>query len=91
MTVYVDDMRLQARVGRINARWSHLFADTPEELASFAGRLGLRPSWLQKAGTIMEHYDVTDSVRARAFALGAVPITYPSGMADVIGKKRDRE
>lgn len=44
MTVYVDDMRVPARVGRINARWSHLMADTDEELHEFAARLGLRRS-----------------------------------------------
>lgn len=32
MTVYVDDFRVPARVGRINARWSHLTADTQAEL-----------------------------------------------------------
>lgn len=76
MTVYVDDMRRRARVGRLDARWSHLMADTRAELDTFADRLGLRRSWIQKAGTALEHYDVTDSVRVRAIRLGAVQITY---------------
>lgn len=76
MTVYVDDMRMTARVGRFNARWSHLMADTREELDDFARRLGLRPSWIQHPGTPKEHYDVTDPVRVKALALGAVPITW---------------
>ncbi|MEN4464224.1 DUF4031 domain-containing protein [Mycolicibacterium fortuitum] len=76
MTVYVDDMRMPARVGRLNARWSHLLADTDEELHAFADRLGLRRSWHQKPGTAISHYDVTDTKRELAIRLGAVPINY---------------
>jgi hypothetical protein len=83
VTVYVDDMQMQATVGRITARWSHLQADTPEELARFARKLRLRPEWVQHPGTWKEHFDVTDSVREKAIALGAVPIGYgsPEGIA----------
>lgn len=76
MTVYVDDMRMPARVGRLNARWSHLMADTDEELHEFAARLGLRREWHQKPGTPISHYDVTDTKRAQALEMGAVPIGY---------------
>ena len=73
MSVYVDDYRVQARVGRINARWSHMMADTLPELVAFAESLGLRRAWLQdKASGV--HFDVTDSVRAKAFAAGAISI-----------------
>jgi hypothetical protein len=75
VTVYVDDMRRAATVGRIRARWSHLIADDRDELHDFAARLGLRRSWFQDHPTRW-HYDVTDSVRTRAIALGAQPITY---------------
>jgi hypothetical protein len=47
MAVYVDDMRMSARVGRINGVWCHLTADTEEELHEFATKLGLRRSWFQ--------------------------------------------
>lgn len=47
MTVYVDDFRTQARVGGISGRWSHLIADTREELHAFASRIGLRRAWFQ--------------------------------------------
>jgi hypothetical protein len=47
MTVYVDDARIPARVGRWDSSWSHLFADTQDELHAFAARLGLRRSWFQ--------------------------------------------
>lgn len=87
MTVYVDNMRRPARVGRINARWSHLVADTPAELAEFAARLGLNPAWIQHPGTHREHYDLTDTRRADAIRLGAVEVTYPHGLAEIIGRK----
>lgn len=78
MTVYVDDMRRLATVGRFTARWSHLMADTDEELHEFAARIGMRRSWHQKAGTPLSHYNVTDSRRDHALRLGAVPIGYMS-------------
>ncbi|AXH67842.1 hypothetical protein J4T99_gp036 [Mycobacterium phage Bromden] len=78
MTVYVDDMRMPARVGRINARWSHLMADTDAELHAFAFKLGLRRSWAQYPGTWKSHYDVTDTKRREAIKLGAVEIGYMS-------------
>lgn len=76
MATYVDDMRRQATVGRCSARWSHLIADTTEELLEFAKVLGLSPGWIQKPGTYREHFDVTDGMRLRALAYGAVPITF---------------
>lgn len=88
MTVYVDDMRVPARVGRLNAKWSHLMADTDDELHEFAARLGLRRSWHQKPGTPISHYDVTDSKRDEALRLGAVPIGYMSRESmDLIARK----
>lgn len=71
MTVVVDDFRVPARVGGIRARWSHLTADTREELHAFAARLGLKRSWFQDKGDGLWHYDVTDSKRNEAIALGA--------------------
>ncbi|QOD06035.1 DUF4031 domain-containing protein [Pseudarthrobacter sp. BIM B-2242] len=76
MTVYVDSMRMRATVGRITANWSHLSADTTDELLEFAARLGLRASWIQNPGHVWkEHFDVTDSKRELAIRLGAKPIT----------------
>ena len=76
MTVYVDDMRMPARVGRITAKWSHLTADTDEELHAFAAQLGLQRAWAQYPGTWKAHYDVTDGKRRRAIQMGARPIEY---------------
>jgi Protein of unknown function (DUF4031) len=77
MTVYVDDAHIEWR-GR---RWSHLQADTPEELHAFAARLGLRRAWFQsKPGRPHhDHYDVPAEVRERAIALGAVAETWREG------------
>lgn len=74
MTVYVDNFRAPARVGRLTARWSHLVADTPEELHAFAASLGLLRSWFQDKEDGRWHYDVTDTERAAAIALGAKSI-----------------
>jgi hypothetical protein len=79
MTVYVDDYRVQATVGRISARWSHLFV-APDgdigELHALAARIGLRLSWFQAKGWPRDHYDVTDARRAAAIEAGAVPVTW---------------
>lgn len=45
VSVYVDNARIPARVGRISGQWSHLTADTPAELHRFAERIGLRRGW----------------------------------------------
>jgi hypothetical protein len=81
MTVYVDNARIPARVGRINARWSHLFADTQDELHAFAASIGLKRTWFQP-GTPIDgkpsrhwHYDVTDAKRAAAINAGAQPVS----------------
>lgn len=78
MTVYIDDSRIKARVGSINGRWSHLTADTDEELHEFAQQLGLRRSWFQEneRAPWFNHYDVTESKRQEAIRLGAKSVTW---------------
>ena len=89
MAVYVDDFRTPARVGSLKGRWSHLIADSRDELHEFAARLGLRRSWFQDPVLIGKppakpgsraaenwHYDVTDSMRTRAIQLGARPVSW---------------
>lgn len=83
MTVYADDMLLPAKVGRFTAHWSHLIADTEEELQEFATRLGLRRSWFQEPKTGTKtclasqnwHYDATATKRKEAIKLGAMPVS----------------
>ena len=87
--IYVDDYLTPARVGRHVARWSHLFADTPQELLDFAvGKLGMRPEWIQYEGTHREHFDVTARTRDRAFVLGAVHLSFPQGYQDLLAERR---
>lgn len=98
MTVYVDDFRISARVGNINGRWSHLTADTRDELHAFAARLGLRRTWFQdletkhpspRPGSFAAeswHYDVTDSKRRQAIRLGAVPVSWDA-MPEIIHRR----
>lgn len=92
MTVYVDDAAISATVGRHTSRWSHLFADTQDELHQFAKRLGLKREWFQPAPSYaksgspaaeMWHYDVTAPKRAQAIRLGARPVTAREGL-DII-------
>ncbi|NGY05617.1 DUF4031 domain-containing protein [Solimonas terrae] len=66
MTVYVDDAAWEWR-GRL---WCHLLADSLGELHRFARRLGLKAEWYQWH-TKYPHYDITDTMRAKALALGA--------------------
>lgn len=76
MTVYVDNMRRYAQVGRVKARWSHLMADTHDELMEFAAWLGLKAEWVQHAGKPIEHFDLVDAKRTLALELGAEPMIY---------------
>lgn len=66
MTVYVDAEGITWR-GRL---WSHLVADSLDELHAFASTLGLQRRWFQSK-SLYPHYDVTASVRDRALAMGA--------------------
>lgn len=83
MAVYVDDMR--RKWGR--GVWSHLMADTHDELLSFVGILGMKEDWLQNAGTPREHFDITESRRAYALNLGAIPISYRESGHLVMAKR----
>ena len=78
MAVYLDDWRQPARLGPVEDRWSHLVADSDDELHAFAARLGMRREWFQhKEGRPHQaHYDVPERARSEALALGAVPVTW---------------
>ncbi|MFC0624742.1 DUF4031 domain-containing protein [Kribbella deserti] len=86
MTVYVDDMRRQILIEAV--QWSHLFATTSEELHEFAARIGQKREWVEAEGTIREHYLLTEPERAAALAAGAVPLSYPRGVALLLTTKR---
>ena len=65
MAVYVDDARIPLR-GR---HWSHMVADTAEELHRAAEALGLARERAQDKGRTL-HYDLPDEWRQRAIELG---------------------
>jgi len=73
MAVYVDDSSIRWR-GR---QWSHLIADTTEELHAFAARLGLPLVGFHRnpARPWKDHYDIPEAKRKAAIGLGARPIT----------------
>ena len=82
MSVYVDDIftwpvdtvkNVQARrlAERNKGRWSHMIADSEEELVRFAISIGLKKEWLQHAGTPRAHFDLTPNKRKQAVAKGA--------------------
>ena len=73
MAVYVDDSRIRWR-GR---EWSHLIADTTEELHAFAAGLGRERAWFHRspARPWKDHYDIPEATREVAIGLGARPIT----------------
>jgi Protein of unknown function (DUF4031) len=81
MPVYVDDLCIPADVengrgAKLHGKWSHLYADTHEELVAFAGQIGLRPEWIQDEGTPGEHFDVVMTKRAKAIEKGAQAVSW---------------
>jgi Protein of unknown function (DUF4031) len=73
MAVYVDDSRIRWR----GHEWSHLIADTTEELHAFAARLGLARGLFHRspARPWKDHYDIPEAKRQVAIGRGARPIT----------------
>lgn len=79
MTVYVDALHYypetmirSAQARRYGNYWSHVWADTEEELSEFARAIKLPLSWLQHAGTRHVHFDVTPARRERVVKAGAI-------------------
>jgi hypothetical protein len=71
MAVYVDEAGWPWR-GKLLC---HLFADDLEGLHAFASRLGLKRAWYQHLPQASaHHYDVTESARKRAVALGSIEV-----------------
>ena len=87
MAVYIDDFRVRWR-GR---SWSHLTADTDEELHEFAARLGIpkRGFHHNPARPWKNHYDFPESVREAALRLGAKPIGRREAAARLRAKRTE--
>jgi hypothetical protein len=92
VTIFVDDYKVRAKVGRVAANWSHLLSSEPDptdrELLEFAKRIGLDPAWIQHAGQPLAHFDVTDQMRERALKAGAVPVTWKES-GGIVAARRD--
>jgi hypothetical protein len=80
VSVYVDDLKaghvvrvLYPRAPRCFKRDGscHMWADTTDELHTFARRLGLKRAWFQDH-QLLPHYDLTGPRRAEALKAGAV-------------------
>lgn len=71
MGVYVDDSRHP--FGRMIM--CHMMADTTVELLEMADRIGIQRKWIQKSGTVYEHFDLSKSTRAKAVAFGAKEVS----------------
>jgi hypothetical protein len=84
VSVYVDDMR--APFGRMIM--CHMMADSREELDAMADAIGVARKWIQKPGTVGEHYDIALSMRAKAVRLGANEITLREMAAMQIRRRR---
>ena len=70
MTVWIDDM-YQYPMGQFGRmKMSHMIGDDENELHEMASKIGVARRWYQG-----DHYDVCMSMRQKAIAAGAVPIT----------------
>lgn len=85
MSVYVDVMEVSGPNRRGFA--AHMLADTHDELMEMAGLIGLRPEWIQRAGTVYEHFDLSPSKRSLAIHHGA-RIAGPHEIVSIIANKR---
>lgn len=82
MTVYVDNMR--APLGP--HLMCHMLADSDPELHAMAARIGMERRRHQKPGA-GSHYDISQSRRALAVALGAVEISWKQASAMVLRRR----
>jgi Protein of unknown function (DUF4031) len=74
MVSYVDVARSYPDAGLRHTEYCHLLADTRDELHAMAERLGL-PRRIFQDHPWRWHYDLPAHLRARAIALGAVPVS----------------
>lgn len=79
MAVYVDDARIPWR----GLRWSHMVADTAEELHRAAAALGIDRERAQAKGRTL-HYDLPDHWRELAIERG---IARPIGARELVSRR----
>lgn len=77
--VYIDklssylSLQVSQQARKHGNQWSHLFADSVEELHEFAESLGLKREWFQDKKNF-PHYDIIKSKKVLAIELGAKEI-----------------
>lgn len=76
MAVYVDNMNFPVKMGKNRTYiFSHLVADTVEELHEMADKIGVQRKWFQSGPTKgADHYDITLSKKALAVKFGAIEL-----------------
>lgn len=88
MAVYVDELRNWPTVIRCFKDGScHMWADSLEELHTFARRLGLRRGWFQDH-TRLKHYDLTAERRQKALQLGALEASLKAYFVGVLKSEK---
>lgn len=93
MTVYVDEIRtypaeaIKGQARRYGHQWSHMTADTVEELHAMAKTIGHQRMWFQAHASV-PHYDVVPSRRQRAIDAGAV---FKSAREQALGRLKAKE
>lgn len=75
MSVYVDDMHSTPMGQSGRMKFSHMLADTEDELHAMADKIGVSRRWHQSPPKHDSHYDIVKSKRALAVSFGAVEIT----------------
>lgn len=71
MAVFVDEIRDYGTKGK----WSHMWADTTDELHTFAESIGLKRRWVHITSSrdgMFTHYDLRPSKREQALKSGAI-------------------
>lgn len=72
MSVYVDGV-MEHVTNLPWKKWSHMWADTPDELHEMARKIGHKAEWFQPyPDHSLAHYDLVPSRRRLAISLGAI-------------------
>lgn len=85
MAIYVDSARRRGVINGESSRWSHLLADTTEELLAAAESLGI-PADISAPGTAAEHIPVNEATRSAALKAGVTRLDI-NGVTAVIRRK----
>lgn len=89
VAVYVDPLMAHGWIMRGRSVSScHLFADTLDELHTFAERIGMKRLWFQPGRR--DHYDLTQSKRALAVLWGAVELNDHKSLSEFMKRTRPK-